>query len=115
MGNEPRYHSVLFVETQADGGGQIFHVTSDLVSGRRCENKSGRNPELSQTYYAKTHLGRIRLEDYPERLDQLLQTVPPPHRQRAFNPKTMATEQIKPNGSFYEANEQKPPYIKCTK
>lgn len=114
MGNETRYHNVLFVETRADGGGQIFHVTGDLVSGMRYENKPGQNPELSQTYHAKTYLGRIRLEDYPARLDQVLQTVPPPHRQRAFNPRTMATEQCKPNGSFYEANEQRPPYIKCT-
>ncbi|KAF2033737.1 hypothetical protein EK21DRAFT_98136 [Setomelanomma holmii] len=113
MGNGTRYHNVLFVETQADGGGQIFHVTGDLVSGMRYENKPGRNPELSQTYYAKTYLGRIRSEDYPTRLDQVLQTLPPPHRQRAFNPKTMATEQIRPDGSFYQANEQKPPYIKC--
>ncbi|KAH8710140.1 hypothetical protein GQ44DRAFT_742924 [Phaeosphaeriaceae sp. PMI808] len=78
MGNETRYHNVLFVETQVDGGGY--------------ENKSGRNPVLSQTYYAKAYFG-------------LLQTVPPPHRQRAFNPKTMATEQIEADGSFYQANE----------
>lgn len=114
MGNETRYHNVLFVETQADGGGQNFHVTGDLISGMKYENKSGQNPELSRTYHAKTYLGRIRYEDYPVRLDQVLQTVPPPHRQRAFNPKTMATEQIKPDGSFYEVNEEKPPYIKST-
>lgn len=114
MGDETRYHNILFVETQADGGGQIFHVTGDLVSGMRYESKSGRNPELSQTYHAKTYLGRIRVEDYPTRMDQVLQAVPPPHRQRAFNPTTMKTEQVKADGSFYDSDEQRPRYIKCT-
>ncbi|CAO2651186.1 Nn.00g094830.m01.CDS01 [Neocucurbitaria sp. VM-36] len=113
MGNETRYHTVIFVETQADGGGYTFHVTGDLVKGMKYESKPG-NPELSRSFHAKTYLGRIRREDYPARLDQVLQTVPPPHRQRAFNPDTMATEQIKPDGSFYRANEQRPPFIKCT-
>ncbi|KAJ8109168.1 hypothetical protein OPT61_g7658 [Boeremia exigua] len=114
MGNETRYHNIIFVETQADGGGQIFQVTGDLVSGMTYENRPGPNPEKSEIYHSKTHLGRIRLEDYPTRLDQVLQAEPPPHRQRAFNPKTMATEQIKPNGSFYDADEQRPQYVKCT-
>ncbi|KAF2741246.1 hypothetical protein EJ04DRAFT_530334 [Polyplosphaeria fusca] len=114
MGNETRYHNVLFVETQPEGGGQIFHVTGDLVSGMRYEQKAGQKPELSQTFYAKTNLGRIRVEDYPAHLDEVLQTIPPPPRQRAFNPKTMRTEQIKSDGSFYGPNEQTPPYIKCT-
>ncbi|KAF1842084.1 uncharacterized protein K460DRAFT_370088 [Cucurbitaria berberidis CBS 394.84] len=114
MGSETRYHTVLFVETKADGGGHTFQVNGDLVSGMSYESISGPNPELSQTYFAKTHLGRIRIEDYPERLDGLLQTVPPPPRQRAFNVKTMRTEQIKPDGTFYQADEQRPPFIKCT-
>lgn len=114
MGDETRYHNVLFVETEADGGGQIFNVTGDLVSGMVYETESAQNPELSQTFFAKEYLGRIRHEDYPARLDKVLRTLPPPPRQRAFNPRTMATEQIKSDGSFYEANEQKPPYMKCT-
>ncbi|KAH7095648.1 hypothetical protein FB567DRAFT_35326 [Paraphoma chrysanthemicola] len=111
MGNETRYHTVLCVETDAEERGQVFHVTGDLVSGMRYER---RDVDPSQTYHAMTYLGRIRSEDYPERLEQVLQTVPPPLRQRAFNPKTMTTEQIKPDGSFYSANEPKPSYIKCT-
>ncbi|CBX91615.1 hypothetical protein IAQ61_010918 [Plenodomus lingam] len=114
MGSETRYQNVLFVETKADGGGHIFHVTGDLVSGMRFHSKPGREPEMSQTFYAKTYLGRIRIEDYPARLNQVLQTAPPPGRQRAFNPKTMRIEQIKTDGTFYEAHEQRPPFIKCT-
>jgi hypothetical protein len=114
MGGEIRYHNVLFVETDTDGGGKIFHVTGDLVSGMRYESKDGKRPDRSETYHAKIYLGRIRIEDYPDRLEQVLRAVPAPHQQRAFNPRTMQTEQIKQDGTFYAPNEQRPPYIKCT-
>jgi hypothetical protein len=78
------------------------------------EIKLGQNPELSHSFPEKTYLGRIRVEDYPARLTEVLRSVPPPHCQRAFNPETMRTEQIKPDRTSYGPNEQRPQYIKCT-
>jgi hypothetical protein len=31
--NYTRYHTVIFVKPDADGGGYIHHVTGDLVTG----------------------------------------------------------------------------------
>ena len=111
-----RFHTVVFVETDADGGGYIHHVTGDIASanGMTYQRKPGRSPEQSDTFQRKSYLGQIRVSDYPNRVEQVLQSVPPPPRQRVFNPSTMAYEQCKPDGSLYAPHETRPPYSKCT-
>ncbi|KAH9220779.1 hypothetical protein DL95DRAFT_266785, partial [Leptodontidium sp. 2 PMI_412] len=39
---------------------------------------------------------------------------PPPPKQKHFNVETMRTEQMKPDGTFYQPDEYRPPTIKCT-
>ena len=113
---ETRYHTVLFVETDADGGGRIHHVTGDIASssGLMYQSKSGRPPEQSDTFHQKFYLGLVRAADYPDVVEQLLQSLTPPPRQRRFNPSTMAWEQCKPDGTPYGPHETRPPYRKCT-
>ncbi|KAH6704234.1 hypothetical protein BKA61DRAFT_636059 [Leptodontidium sp. MPI-SDFR-AT-0119] len=110
-----RYHTVIFIETDADGGGYIYHVTGDIAStdGMTYQCKKGRPPEQSDTFYRKTYLGQIRVSDLKE-VGRLLQSVPPPPRQRIFITTTMKYEQCKPDGTLYGSHEERPPYSKCT-
>lgn len=110
----PRYHHVIFVETQPDGSGMIHHVTGDITTGMVYATKLGRRPETSDTFYAKDFLGTIRSIDYPHEMDQVLGAQPAPPKQKHFNIRTMKTEQMKPDGSFYQPGEPRPPMIKCT-
>lgn len=110
----PRYHHVIFVETDDNGGGIIHHVTGDITSGMSYDTKRGRRPEDSESFYAKSYLGVINKADYPHQMDQVLRKQPPPPKQKHFNIKTMKTEQIKPDGTFYAPGEPRPPMIKCT-
>ena len=114
--NETRYHTVVFIETDADGGGYIHHVTGDIASpdGMEYQRKRGRQPEQSDTFHGKTYLGRVRASDYPDVVERLLQSLPRPPRQRRFNPNKMLWEQCKPDGSYYSPHEAPPPYMKCT-
>lgn len=110
-----RYHTVVFVETDADRGGYIYHVTGDLATatGMIYQCKKGPKPEDSLKFYRKTYLGQIRVSDFQE-IGRLLQSIPPPPRQRIFLPTTMRYEQCKPDGTLYGPHEERPPYFKCT-
>ncbi len=81
--------------------------------GMRYEKKPGRQPEQSQNFHSKQLLGRIRESDY-SRFDQICAQQPAPGRQKKFNPNTMRTEPIKPNGDFYQPGEPRLGLIKCT-
>ena len=115
MPSGTRYHNVIFVETDSDSSGQILQVVGSIgdADGMEFNEKRGRKPEDSETYVRKHFLGRLQTSDY-ENVVRLLQTVTPPPRQRNFNTKSKATEQCKPDGTFYGAHEPRPPYMKCT-
>ncbi|KAI9672987.1 MAG: hypothetical protein M1817_003151 [Caeruleum heppii] len=81
---QPRYHTMIFAQTNADGSGIIHHVTGDLVTGMSYE------------------------------INQICRQQPPPPRQKSYNMKTHRTEQHKPEGGFYGPGEPRPPMIKCT-
>lgn len=98
---QPRYHTIIFARTNADGSGIIHHVTGDLVTGMRYESKDGRDPEKSATFFSKEYLGAIPISSYPAAIDQICRQQPPPPRQKSYNAKTNRTEQIKPDGTFY--------------
>jgi len=110
----PRYHNVIFVESDPNGNGIIHHVTGDITSGMYYDTKKAKRPEESESFYAKEFLGAIKASDYPHKMDQVLRAQPPPPKQKNFNIKTMKTEQMKPDGTFYELSEPRPPMIKCT-
>ncbi|KAF2681283.1 hypothetical protein K458DRAFT_444796 [Lentithecium fluviatile CBS 122367] len=110
-----RFHNVLFVETDPNGDGRIFHVTGAIAdaNGMRFEEKMGKRPEDSNTYHQKHYLGQIPAGQY-EAFIQLMQSVPAPPRQRIFDPRAMRLVQCKPDGSLYQPGETVPPYMKCT-
>lgn len=104
----------IFVQTRLDGTGYIHHVTGDLVTGMRYEKKRGSRPEDSQSFHDKTLLGRVAKSKYPAELDRVCQAQPAPSRQKAFNTKTMKTEPVKPDGTFYGPGDPRPRLIKST-
>jgi hypothetical protein len=111
---QPRYHTVIFAETFPDGSGHIHHVTGDLVDGMSYQRKLGKNPQESQTFHQRIFLGTVPASSYPAQFDQICQSQPPPPKQKSFNIKTMRTEQVKPDGTFYAPGEPRPAMIKCT-
>ena len=110
----PRYHHLIFVETKADGSGFAHQVLGDIASGMFYDAGRSERPEDAEMFIKKELLGTIDAADYPLRFDQVLVAQPPPPKQKHFNTKTMRTEQIKPDGTFYEPGEARPPMIKCT-
>ncbi|KIW40005.1 uncharacterized protein PV06_08562 [Exophiala oligosperma] len=110
----PRYHTVLFVRTKTNGDGIVHHVTGDIVSGMQYQSRPAKRPEDSQTFHSKELLGVVEPTDYPGVFDQTCRQQPPPPRQKRFNPATHRTEQMKPDGSFYEQGEMRSPMVKCT-
>ncbi|KAH8812632.1 hypothetical protein F5884DRAFT_314137 [Xylogone sp. PMI_703] len=110
----PRYHNVIFVKTEDNGDGFVHEVAGDITSGMYYDTRSSKWPDNSDDCHSKELLGTIKASDYPDELDQVLRALPPPPKQKHFNPQTMRTEQIKPDGTFYEPGESGPPMIKCT-
>lgn len=112
--NYIRYHTVIFVQTNADGSGHIHHVTGDLVLGYRYETKIARAFEDSETFHASQYLGQINAASYPAAIDSVLQSQPPPCKQKVFSPSVMAYVRCKPDGQLYGPGEYVPPLEKCT-
>lgn len=115
---QPRYHTAIFVETEANGSGYVHHVTGDITSfgGMSYEEQFSDLPEHSDTFHSKDLLGITDASTYPSLWDDLLQQFPPPPRQKAFNLKTMRTEPFKTENPliFYEPGESRRPLVKCT-
>ncbi|KAF3911515.1 hypothetical protein ABW20_dc0108166 [Dactylellina cionopaga] len=110
----PRYHNVIFVETEANGSGRIHNVIGDVVTGMTYATRLEENPMTSETFFAKHYLGTVRISDYPVTVNETLWAIPPPGKQKSFNPTTMRTEQHKAPGVFYAPGEPRPPMVKCT-
>jgi hypothetical protein len=109
-----RYHTVIFVETDQDGSGWIHQVAGDITTGMQYERKRSGKPEASESHYTKQFLGHISVSDYPAAMDTICQSIPPPHKQKAYNAKTNRTEACKADGTFYGLGETRPPFFKCT-
>lgn len=110
----PRYHNVIFVETEADGSGAVHHVTGDITSGMVYATRKEGRPEESEIFVQKDFIGVIESATYPKKIHAVLEVLPPPPKQKKFNIKTMRTEQMKADGSFYEPAEARSPMFKCT-
>lgn len=115
--SETRYHTVIFIETESDGGGYTHEVTGDIASsnGMTYQTKKEQGPpEQSETFHQKYFLGWVHKYDYPSAVDQLLRSLPSPPRQRRFDPERMMWVQCKPDDTPYGPKETPPPYEKCT-
>ncbi|EEP80635.1 predicted protein [Uncinocarpus reesii 1704] len=112
------HHVTIFVETRPDRSGFIHHVTGDVTSmqGMSYERKPRDEPDKSRTYHSKEFLGVTDASTYPGAFDDVLKQIPPPHRQKAFNARTMRTEPFKTENplTFYEPGEERRPLFKCT-
>jgi len=112
--NYTRYHTVIFVQTNANGSGRIHHVTGDLVNGMRYENKAGDPPQESETFHARQYLGKVLAANHPAAVDTLLGFLQAPPKQIKFNTATMTYVRCKTDGSLYGPGETVPPLMKST-
>ena len=110
----PRYHTFIFVETETDGSGYIHQVTGDLVTGMKYESKPAGRPESSEAFHSKDLIGTVLASSYPSNVDEVCRAQQPPGRQKAFNIRTVKTEPVKADGTFYQPGEHRSPLFKCT-
>lgn len=76
----PRDHHAIFVETDANGGGVVFHVTGDIQNGMRFEMKAAKRPEDSASFVNKTFLGWVVADNY-QHIEGICRGIPPPKKQ----------------------------------
>lgn len=76
----PRDHHVIFIETEPDGSGLVFHVTGNIQSGMAFEAKNGKRPENSASFVNKTYLGWVSADSLPH-IEETCRTIPPPKKQ----------------------------------
>lgn len=112
----PRYHTVVFVETDVNGGGTKFHVTGDITSGMCYESTAFHIEDNLQPLHSKELLGYAKAINFKEKWDSVLKYIPPLPKQKAFNIETMKTESVKEWDplTFYKPGEYRRPLIKCT-
>ncbi|KAJ5766782.1 uncharacterized protein N7511_004398 [Penicillium nucicola] len=113
-----RYHTILFVQDNEQGprSGIKHHVTGDLVTGMHYEPAISDDPESDENFFSKELIGHTRARNYPKSWDDILQSIPAPPKQKAFNTATMKTEPVKRWRPlmFYAPGEARRPLIKCT-
>ena len=77
----PRNHHGIFVETQNNGTGTLFHVIGDIQKGMTYESRQlSRKPDESHTFVSKSQLGWVGVDDLP-RVDSICRANPPPAKQ----------------------------------
>lgn len=111
----PRYHNIIWVETDAGKTDVKHHVTGDIVAGMTYQGVAYHHPSNSKT---KPHA--IECIGYAEKSTKewktFLNGVPAPPAQKALNVKTMKTEPFKTKNplTFYQPEEARKPLWKCT-
>lgn len=60
LGSGPINHVRLFVETQEDGGGQIFHVIGTILQGMTFETRSGVKQETDVLFVPGSQIYDLR-------------------------------------------------------
>lgn len=114
----PRYHTTIFVASEADGSGILHQVTGDISSPRGMFYYPNLTdpPEHSETFYSKEQLGVTDASTHPASWRRILNQLPAPPQQKAFNMKTRQTEPFRTLNPlvFYEPGEEREPLVKCT-
>ncbi|KAI7544177.1 hypothetical protein KC331_g6965 [Hortaea werneckii] len=86
----PRDHHAIFVETNTDTSGRLFHVTGTIAQGMLYEEKELKFPDLSYSHENMTLLGAVDKADL-DQFRQICQSIPPPKKQfevpKRLNPK----------------------------
>ncbi|KAF2163187.1 hypothetical protein M409DRAFT_26630 [Zasmidium cellare ATCC 36951] len=110
----PRYHTIIFIETNKDLSGHVHHVIGDIVTGMKYQSTDRERPETDEAFFDKEFIGYVASETYPKAVDDVCERLPPPPKQKGFNVRTMRTEPMRPDGTFYGIGEARPSLIKCT-
>lgn len=76
----PLDHQAIFVETNSDKSGQVFHVTGSIQNGMKYETEARENPEETPAFVSKELLGRVAKADY-SRIDIICRQITPPAKQ----------------------------------
>ena len=111
----PRTHNAIFVQTDSQGNGRTIQVDGSLAdtNGMSFQEKRGERFEETYTFLRKHYLGQIRATDYAA-VVELMRSLPPPPRQRAYDHSIGGQGPCKPDGSRYGPGEVVPEYWKCT-
>ncbi|PIA94592.1 hypothetical protein CB0940_08167 [Cercospora beticola] len=86
LGMSSLNHVALFVETETDGGGLVFHVTGNILSGMKYEKEVSDRPDNSASFIAGTQrlietLQKSKLSDF----ESACESVPIPGAQLKLN------------------------------
>ncbi|KAJ5515096.1 hypothetical protein N7463_004648 [Penicillium fimorum] len=76
-----RYHTILFIQTDAQG----IHYEPTKYD----------DPETDENFFSKELIGHTRALSYPKNWNDILKPIPAPEKQEALNKVTMKTEPIK--------------------
>ncbi|KAG6092773.1 hypothetical protein E4U30_004957 [Claviceps sp. LM220 group G6] len=73
-------HHAIFVQTNSDGSGMLYHVIGSIQKGMTFEHKQGKKPDDASSFIKKTHLGWVTIDKYPF-VERICRSVPPPKKQ----------------------------------
>lgn len=76
----PRNHHAIFIETDDNQSGYLYHVKGTIQDGMTYEVKHRSNPEQSTTFAKKTYLGWVNEPDY-SRVNDICAGVSPTKEQ----------------------------------
>ena len=85
MGNRDN-HVGIFVETESDGSGRIYHVVGNILMGMNYEKKRAKQPDLSETFIvgSKKLIGQVGISKM-DQFEAICQAIPPPGAQLKLN------------------------------
>ncbi|KAG7412031.1 hypothetical protein Forpe1208_v008490 [Fusarium oxysporum f. sp. rapae] len=117
-----RFHHAIFVETNEDGSGTLYHVTGDVTSANGMSYEIGDSPDTAQLegFHFKELLGYTGSDVHSDQWNTLLASLPTPPQQKASNPKNQGrVEPFKEKVGdyeyvFYTDGEERKPLWKCT-
>ncbi|KAI9677355.1 MAG: hypothetical protein M1822_008162 [Bathelium mastoideum] len=89
----PKDHHAIFVETNADKSGVLFHVIGSVQQGMRFEQKQSRDPLDSPLCNNKEHLGTVAETNYND-IENIVSAIESPKKQHA------KTKHINPHQSL---------------
>jgi len=77
----PAFHDAIYVETEKDRGGWLYHVIGNNVGGYKFEKKPTNRPENSQSYSPpKMYKGKVAQTDL-SKVEEICRQIPPDKEQ----------------------------------
>lgn len=70
-------HNAIFLETEEDGSGEIYHVTGSVAEGYTYEMIPSKNPARSNRFSGMPFLGHLKRNKKQKFVDICEQTPPP--------------------------------------